>query len=231
MAAVVLLPGMDGSGLLFDEFVSELRCRSVVVSYPTDQPLGYEELEQHVRSLLPGDEPFVLLAESFSGPLAIALAASPPPQLKAVVLVCTFARLPVPSFALQWTRPISLLPLWRAPMLLTSRVLFGRFRSAAKDVLLRHAIDSVAPKVWRARLKAVLSADKTSSLCRIHVPLLYLRACQDRVVFPAASAVISAHVPGSKVDSIDGPHFLLQTKPQESAAAIRAFAVEHGLAL
>ena len=222
---------MDGSGLLFDEFVAVLRCRSIVISYPTDQPFGYEELEQHVRSLLPSNEPFVLLAESFSGPVAIALAASPPPQLKAIVLVCTFARLPVPSFALLWAKPIGLLPLWRAPTFLASRILFGRFRSKAKDALLSRAINAVTPKVWRARLKVVLSADKTSSLCRIRIPLLYLRASQDRVVSSSASAVISAHVPGSKVVSIEGPHFLLQTKPQESAAAVRAFAAEHGLAL
>ena len=65
MVAGVLLPGMDGSGALFDEFVSELQSKSIVISYP-DQPFGYEELEQHVRSRLPIDEPFMLLAESFS---------------------------------------------------------------------------------------------------------------------------------------------------------------------
>src|SRR5262245_7139152 len=117
---------MDGSGLLFDEFVSELGYRSIIISYPTDEPLRYEELEQHVRRRLPTDEPLILLAESFSGPLAIAIAASPPPQLKAIVLVCTFARLPVP-FAFLWVKPIGLLPLWRTPTSLTARILFGRF--------------------------------------------------------------------------------------------------------
>lgn len=231
MVAVVLLPGMDGSGLLFDDFVSELGCKFVVISYPTDQPLGYEELEQHVRSLLPSDESLVLVAESFSGPLAIALAANPPPQLKALVLVCNFARLPVPSFALLWLRAVGLLPPWRAPRFLGSRMLFGRFRSKVKEAVLGRAIKAVTPQVWRARLNAVLSADKTSSLCRIRVPLLYLRASEDRVVFSSASAVISAHVPGTKVVAIEGPHFLLQAKPQECAGAVRAFAGEHGLAL
>jgi pimeloyl-[acyl-carrier protein] methyl ester esterase len=199
VVAVVLLPGMDGSGWLFDEFVSELKCKTMVISYPTDRPLGYEELEHHVRSVLPSDEPLVLLAESFSGPLAIALAANPPPQLKALVLVCTFARLPVPSFALLWFKAIGLLPLWRAPTFLASRMLLGRFRAEAKEAVLRRAIEAVTPQTWRARLNAVLSADKTSSLCRIQLPLLYLRASEDRVVFSSASAVISAHVPGTKV--------------------------------
>ena len=199
MVAVVLLPGMDGSGLLLNEFLSELECKSIVVSYPTDQPSGYEQLEQHVRSFLPSDESLVLLAESFSGPLAIALAANPPPQLKALVLVCTFARLPIPSFALLWFKAVGLPPLWRAPMFLASRMLFGRFRSEAKEAALSRAIKTVTPQTWRARLNAVLSADKTPSLCRIQLPLLYLRASEDRVVFSSASAVISAHVPGTKV--------------------------------
>jgi pimeloyl-ACP methyl ester carboxylesterase len=175
---------MDGSGLFFDEFVSKLEGRSIVVSYPPAQPLGYERLGQHVRSRLPSDEPFVLLAESFSGPLAIALAANPPPQLKALVLVCTFARLPVPSLVSRLARRfVGLLPLWRAPTSLAARMLLGRFRSEAKESLLRRAIGTVTPEVWKARLKAVLSADETSSLCRIGVPVLYLRASEDRVVF------------------------------------------------
>jgi pimeloyl-ACP methyl ester carboxylesterase len=231
VVAVVLLPGMDGSGVLLDEFVSELHSQSIVVSYPTDQPLGYAELEQYVRSRLPLDEPFVLLAESFSGPLAIVLAANPPPKLLALVLVCTFARLPVPPFTLRWVKPIELLPLWRTPISLASRLLFGRFRSEAKDAVLSRAISAVTPRTWRARFRAVLSADKTPALCRIGVPLLYLRASEDWVVFSSASAVISAHVPGSKVVEIEGPHFLLQSKPKECAAEVRAFARERGLAL
>lgn len=69
------------------EFTSKLKARSVIVSYPPDQSLGYRDLAHLVRSRLPKDEPFILLAESFSGPIALALAADPPPQLKALILV------------------------------------------------------------------------------------------------------------------------------------------------
>jgi pimeloyl-ACP methyl ester carboxylesterase len=77
LPVLVLLPGLDGTGKLFAEFVEALKSvvECVVVAYPCDQPMGYGELEGLVVSALPKDRPFVLLGESFSGPLAIRIAA------------------------------------------------------------------------------------------------------------------------------------------------------------
>lgn len=77
LPVLVLLPGLDGTGKLFAEFVRALNptVECVVVAYPKDQPMGYEELEGLVVSALPKDRAFVLLGESFSGPLAIRIAA------------------------------------------------------------------------------------------------------------------------------------------------------------
>ncbi|MFA5258386.1 MAG: hypothetical protein WC360_09565, partial [Opitutales bacterium] len=76
--ALILLPGLDGTGRLFSDFVAALGPEAdvVVVSYPTDQCLSYHELVAFVRPFLPRDRPYVILAESFSGPIGIALAAS-----------------------------------------------------------------------------------------------------------------------------------------------------------
>jgi pimeloyl-[acyl-carrier protein] methyl ester esterase len=78
MTALVLLPGMDGTGALRSEFVTALApaIQSIVVSYPAERALGYIELEAVVRSKLPSDRSYVLLGESFSGPIAIAIAAN-----------------------------------------------------------------------------------------------------------------------------------------------------------
>jgi hypothetical protein len=56
-----------------------------------------------VRAALPTRGRFVLLAESFSGPLAIRIAADPPSALVGLILCVTFARNPYPSLA--WARP------------------------------------------------------------------------------------------------------------------------------
>src|SRR5687768_1455482 len=96
---LVLLPGMDGTGLLFADFVAALgaQVETQVLRYPPDEILGYAELEARVRAALPTDRPLVLLGESFSGPIAISIAATPPPNLRGLILCCTFARFPLPA--------------------------------------------------------------------------------------------------------------------------------------
>ena len=105
MVTLILLPGMDGTGLLFQDFVEALDAdvRTVVVSYPKNESLNYAALESTVLYQVPMDEPYVLLAESFSGPVAISIAASCPPRLLGVVLCCSFARNPQPMFS-SWVR-------------------------------------------------------------------------------------------------------------------------------
>ena len=49
---LVLLPGLDGTGLLFADFVANLASDidPIVVRYPPDVPLGYAELEAIART-------------------------------------------------------------------------------------------------------------------------------------------------------------------------------------
>src|SRR5512143_111507 len=102
MSTLVLLPGLDGTGRLFGDFIAALGqdIDVIVASYPADTPLDYAELEPLVRAMLPTDRDYVLLGESFSGPLAISLAASAPPGLRGLVLCCSVARSPLPALAL-----------------------------------------------------------------------------------------------------------------------------------
>ena len=99
MIALVLLPGMDGTGQLFGRFLEALgpEVRAIVIAYPPAQNLDYSQLEAFVRSKLPSDQPFVILGESFSGPIAVSIAASPPDGLRGIVLCCSFVRNPRPA--------------------------------------------------------------------------------------------------------------------------------------
>ena len=103
LPSLVLLPGLDGTGLLFGPLLAALpsEVAPIVVSYPGDSPLAYSELLPLVLAALPTDRPFVLLGESFSGPLAVMAAAARPAGLVGVVLCASFIRNPhsyVPSF-------------------------------------------------------------------------------------------------------------------------------------
>jgi len=101
VTVIVLLPGMDGTGTLSAEFVTALQpeVEALVVSYPNDPALGYTELERIARSWLPATRPFLILGESFSGPIAVSIAATQPPGLVGVVLCGSFVRNPSPSLA------------------------------------------------------------------------------------------------------------------------------------
>jgi hypothetical protein len=60
-------------------------------------------------------------------------------------------------------------------------------------------------------------------LAQLTVPILYLRANNDRVVFPGAYRHIVKVAPTVIVDSLPGPHLLLQAMPVEAANAVKQF--------
>jgi pimeloyl-ACP methyl ester carboxylesterase len=231
MTLLVLLPGMDGSGTMFGEFAGALGLKTLIVPYPRDQILDYEQLELYVDRLLPLDEPYLVLGESFSGPIAIRLAARGAPNLLAVVLVCTFARIAQRRPPRIVRALMSLLPFWRLPVAVGAARLFGRFDSETVRSQLAASIAGVLPAVWRSRMRSILDVDVTPQLQRIAVPVLYLRASEDRVVPAAAAAMIASHNPRARVVLVEGPHALLQANPTGSAAAIREFAEQAGVTL
>ena len=222
---LVLLPGMDGTGDSFAAFLSAPGCELdvKVVSYPTDVALGYADLEAFARAALPTDRPFVILGESFSGPIAISLAAAAPPQLKGLILCATFARNPRPAFS--WLRSlVPLLPVKAAPMRVLSHLLLGKFACEELRNALAGAMAKVQASVLRTRVAEVLRVDVTSKLAALGIPTLYLRATQDRLVPASAARYIAALNPRVQVTDIDAPHFLLQTGSAETARVIREFA-------
>jgi surfactin synthase thioesterase subunit len=71
------MPGLDGTSLLSAPLVdrlAELGIRTEVLAYPGRGSQDYASLADALRIRLP-TTPFVLLGESFAGPLAIQLAA------------------------------------------------------------------------------------------------------------------------------------------------------------
>src|SRR5262245_11899688 len=102
---LLLLPGADGTGILFAPLLSALppALQPLVVRYPPDQPLGYADLLPLVEEAVPASGDFLVLGESFSGPLALLLAARRPPGLRGVILCASFARNPLPGCT-RWLR-------------------------------------------------------------------------------------------------------------------------------
>ncbi len=224
MVGLVLLPGMDGTAEPRAEFVAALGAtiEHQVVSYPADPALGYAELETLARAALPVDRPYVLLGESFSGPIAISIAASCPPQLVGLVLCATFARSPHPVLgSLRWLLPV--VPFELAPVRLVSAFLLGRFASAHLRDALEATLAEVSMATLKARTDAVLRIDVRPALSKIRVPVLYLRATQDRLVPRRCADAIAEAAAQARIIDIEAPHTMLQIAPAAAAAAVRAF--------
>jgi pimeloyl-[acyl-carrier protein] methyl ester esterase len=221
---LVLLPGLDGTGKLFDEFVKSLGSSvdSLIVSYPKDCSLGYDELEALVLAALPRDRRFILLGESFSGPIAIRIAARSPAGLVSLILCASFAKNPFPW--LGWARPLAAyLPVKSLPRWVRAPLMWGSASPQRAPAQMERAMAGVAPDVIRRRIGALLAVDETPALARLRLPILVLEAAHDRVISAAASRRILSVQPGAELAQIHGPHLLLQTRPAECAAAVLRF--------
>ena len=77
LPTLILLPGLDGTGDFFQPLLDEIagKIPTTVVRYPIDGGYDYDSCLEIVQAMLPADEKYVLLGESFSGPLAVTLAA------------------------------------------------------------------------------------------------------------------------------------------------------------
>ncbi|SHH46201.1 alpha/beta fold hydrolase [Massilia sp. CF038] len=224
MTALVLLPGMDGSGHFFRDFCHHLgpEITPLVIAYPPDQALDYQGLTDFVRVRLPTDQPYFLLGESFSGPVAIALAAERPPLLAGLILSCTFARNPVPP--LQVLRPlVRFAPLSSRWSALAAPFLLGWNAPLGLRQTLRSVLATTPASVLRLRLREVLAVDYSQRAAAIAVPVLYLQATRDRVVFAASGRHLAALLPSLLLARVSGPHLLLQVAPARAAEHVRAF--------
>ncbi len=224
MTTLVILPGMDGTGVFLEAFTAALGPDVVVTiaRYPDDAQFGYAELEPIARAALPRDGPFFILGESFSGPLAVSLAAARPPGLKGVILCASFVRNPRPGLA--WLKPfVPALPLARGPAAALSYLLLGKFASRALKTVLSEALTKISAATFRARLLAIIDMDMSAMLARLDVPILYLRATHDRLVPRKASEIVTRLNPRARVIEIDAPHFLLQSAPAQAARTVATF--------
>lgn len=230
LPALLLLPGFDGTGLLFESFRAALPAGMTgnVVRYPADRALDCDGCAALARAQCPTGGSWIAVGESFSGPVALRLAAEQPPGLRGVVLVASFVTRPVGRTAALLARlaaPVAFR--LRPPRAALRWCLTGGDDAVARRV--RDAVATVRPRVLRARLRAVLSVDARGPLAACPVPLLYLRGTRDRLVPRRCGTEVAVLAAKVRVVDLEAPHLVLQCAPAEAADAIRAWAA--GLAV
>ncbi len=223
---LVLLPGLDGAGDFFADFVAQLPpgLAPQVVRYPCDEALGYEALLARVEAELPRGQPWVLLGESFSGPLALQLAARAPPGLAGLVLVASFHRHAVPAFLSAFSGLVGPALFRRAMPGLAVRVVLAGLDAPTRLVSdFQAALATVRPEVLAARAQAALTVDATEAARAVKVPTLYLAAAREALMRHALPDELARLISDFRVEHFDTPHLLLQRQPTEAARVVAAF--------
>ena len=217
---LVLLPGLNGSCTLFEPLLAHLPPAMEVqaLTLPAQGNQDPANLANRLLSAL-GNTPYVLLGESFSGPLTYQLALRQPSGLRGVIFVASFLSRPHPLLQL-----IPYLPL--PTCLLRQHILLRLFclnGQASVDVIqtVREEIKKLPQRLLRARL---LSLDQLQEpLLQLQLPALHLVANRDRLVTRKAQVSLNKYCTQLTQIGVDGPHFLLQTRPQACAMAIQQF--------
>jgi pimeloyl-[acyl-carrier protein] methyl ester esterase len=223
-----LLPGMDGTGILFKEFVRRLPdgVEANVVRYPEDIYLTYAQLAEMVTRVLPVYEPYVVIAESYSGPVAALLATHPVGNLQAVVFVSSFVSLPCGRLG-AWIAKVLPAPLLRAraPASILRWLLMNSATPREQVSEVQHAIARVSPEVLARRLRDALTVDFAETLRACAVRMVCLAPETDRLIGTRGLRGFLAAKPDMEIVKIAGPHFLLQCAPGNCISALQTLGI------
>lgn len=220
------MPGLEGTGTLFADLISELppKFQIIVARYPTERFLSYPELIPFVQEMFPHSNPFAIVAESFSTPLAVMLATKPPPNLAGLILCAGFVTSPLG----RWSRMARLLVrpmLFRKPPPSLVHKYYSTGFSPPGDLEARvlDANRQVDPGVMAARVRSVLDCDARKELAEVEVPMLYIQGEDDHLVRAKCFEVIRRIRPDVKLARIAAPHLVLQREPKRAAEIIMGF--------
>jgi pimeloyl-[acyl-carrier protein] methyl ester esterase len=223
---LVLMPGLDGTGLSFEPLLPFLpaNAKITIVRYPKDLLLSFEETVECAAAQIPEGNPPIVIAESFSGPVAIQMIGSGRIKAKALILCATFAKSPRPII---WC----ILRFLRLPLLIRPEMpkQFFKFVIGEKNLiaellpLWKKVHTDVPARVMNQRLKMINQVDVTKWLEKLPVPCCYLQAVNDRVVPSSCVEDIKICTPLLEVKKINAPHFILQAQPKECLDAIEEF--------
>jgi pimeloyl-ACP methyl ester carboxylesterase len=218
---LILLPGMDGTGALFADFIKALpdTVEPEVIAYPENEALSYRQLEALVTGKLPHGDDYVLLGESFSGPIGLSIAAKSPVGLRGLILCCTFAKSPRPLLA----RLGGLLPVSAVPERLRNTMLLGESGKSAAALSLSQVLQHIPDSVLKHRIHEVSVSNVDTLLGMIEMPVLYLRATQDRLIPRKTADMMIGKIKTGAVIDIKGPHMLLQANPSDTSESVLSF--------
>lgn len=221
LPTLVLMPGFEGNGKLFAPLIPWLQphFELSIIKYPDLN--SFEDYVDCAQNQLPSEPGYSLLAESFSGPVAIALLAQRPGQIGPSVLSSTFARSPLAALTKMANHvPQQMFSIGTlSEYCLDVNAVYDEDQSETQPLPLNIAeqLDGV---VLRHRIAVMSRIDVSALLPQIEAPILLLHGQRDRIVSELEARLITQNLPGARRVDFDAPHLLLQIQPQQCAEQI-----------
>lgn len=220
---LVLLPGLNGTTGLFDQLMelAQKHFELLPISYPTDKAKSYNELTSYVLGEIKSIEgKFLLVGESFSGPISLFVSEKKPHGLLGIVLVATFVSAPNYRLGkyLPWGVGFSLAkPLYEIRLAVSSKENRSFISSISRE------LRKVSPHVLKYRIQEIFSVNATEALRNCDYPVVYFRGTKDYVVPEKNLKLVLSVKPDVKVVEFNTQHFLLQSKPEQAVSALQMF--------
>ena len=226
-ALVLLIPGLDGTGRMFEPHIPALSRHYRVRPWWFHSPAGFGfpelvgELGEETEHEAPGS--IIVAGESFGGPNAIHYVLAFPDRVQRLVLINTFSHY-------RWRVRIRLAcltcPLLRAAGVrgvkdfLATRLLRREGIDAAGLAHYRDVIRHVDLDAYRRRLELVRDTDLRARLCEIRVPTLILASGRDKIVPSVPEArFIASRIPQAEMHEFPRAGHALLLTPGFSLAA------------
>jgi pimeloyl-ACP methyl ester carboxylesterase len=218
----VILPGLNGTDRLLLNFKNTVSSSldALIIAYPSDVPMSYDEYSDFIKERIPKDRPIVVLGESFSGPLSIRLTAEHA-NVKALILCATFVKCPVMPILRYINYPF----IFRItlPLRLMQAAITGKHGTPEFIQILQDEIKTIRPDVMSTRIHELIHVDYSDHLASVKVPILYLRANHDRIVRQHCMNTILKVNPNVEIARFDCSHLILQTHPRDAWEQINQF--------
>ena len=222
------MPGLDGAGKLFAPIIPMLEPHFdlTIVTYPDLD--SFNDYVECAQNQLPAEPGYSILAESFSGPVAIALMAQQPGQIGPSVLSATFARSPLAAM----TRMANYIPEQMFSIGALNQFCMDVYEIEDEDnsetqPLPLNVAEQLDGTLLKHRITALSRIDVSALLPGIDIPILYLHALRDRIIAEGDARMLQQSLPNINRIDIDAPHLILQSRPQQCADLIRQHIESH----
>ncbi len=223
---LVLVPGMDGTGLLFYRQIPLLAPRYRVATFPLrddarEMRIHSQDLAGVIQSFSAG--PAIVVGESFGGTVALSTALARPELVAELVVLNSF-----PFFrpqlrlrlAMTWLR---LVP-WKAMTLvrrLTAFRMHSRYTHRREIRRFLQLTRNTTREGYLNRLRVLTCYDIRDRLADIRAPTLLLAAARDHLVPSVQQAAhMAAHMPTAELRVLEGHGHICMIAPDFDLARL-----------